>query len=90
MNGLERAAALEALGPLADDPRVLERYDDGRWRFPELIADPTFSSSERTVLRVAFALWNGYYGEAQIGELFTVDADTFDRLVSAIRIRYGR
>jgi hypothetical protein len=88
---LERTVVAIALDDLADDERVKRHHDpvDDRYDFAAILADPTWSTGERAVIRVAQALWHGYYAtDASLGELFAVDADSFDRLMRAIGVRY--
>jgi hypothetical protein len=86
---LEATVVAIALDDLADDPRVARHYEGDRYNFAAILDDPTWSTGERAVIRVARALWHGYYDvDASVGELFAVDADTFDRLLRALAVRY--
>lgn len=88
MSYIEGLTQHMALGDLADDPRVLEHTEDGRIDYERVLTDPSWSPGERTALQVAQVCWNHNAGRLRVGDLLLVDADTFDRLVTALVTRY--
>lgn len=80
------AAAVHALGRLADDPRASVHVHSDWIDFGRIADDPSWSSGELAVISFARTL---YTADGFVGNLTAVDPSTRNRLLESLDLLLG-